>query len=119
MSDVDAAALIRDWAEWTRAGRIIADLLRARGDGFGASLHLARSEVRAAAAELLRTISDPREAAGMMLDRAARSARRSDGGVPFTNYDEAGRQYIRALTWQACAREIDPSLPEVQPHWPD
>jgi hypothetical protein len=117
--DVDVAGLTRQWVDWMRAGRALAGVLRQQGDDFGASLHIARGEVRAAAAELLRTATDPMAAARIMHDRAARLARRTDHGVLFTEYDEAGRQYVRALAWQACAQAVDPSLPEVQPIWED
>jgi hypothetical protein len=116
---VNVAGLARQWSAWTRSGHFRAEVLRQQGDAFAASLHDARGEVRLAAMSLLRTVSDPMEAARIMHQRAARMVVRSDRGVPLAEYDDACRQYIRAHAWQACAQQIDPSLPEVQPLWPE
>jgi hypothetical protein len=116
---VDVPGLMREWSAWTRSGHFHAQTLRLQGDAFAASLHDARGEVRLAAIGLLRTASDPWDAARIMHDRAARMAVRSDRGVPLAEYDDACRQYIRAHAWQGCAQQIDPTLPEVQPLWPE
>jgi hypothetical protein len=37
---------------------------------------------------------------------------------PLLGYDTAAIRYTQARSWQFCAHQIDPSLPEVQPLWP-
>jgi hypothetical protein len=70
--------------------------------------------VRDQAAALLREVADREETAGLMLHNAIKYSVRTP---PFVGYDEAAVCYTRARTWQACARELDRSLPEVQPAW--
>lgn len=100
------------WCRYVRLNDATAKLEEERGDEFGAALSRARGEVRAAAAELLRTVGDPLVAAQDM-HRMVRRLRVRD--LPLIGYDRAALDYTRARTWQNCARALDPSLPIVQP----
>jgi len=105
----DLAAL---WEEYALSGRAHANLLEQRGDSFGATLRLARAEVREAAAKLLRESADPSEAAKIMHDNVRQFLVRD---FPLAGFDPVAIDYTKARTWQDCARAVDPTLPEIQP----
>jgi hypothetical protein len=115
---LNVAGLMRQWAEWTQAGHRHAELLAKDGDFFAASLHEARGEVRVAAIGLLRDTPDPFAAAKLM-HRQAINLRQPTEPMSLADYDRRCIHYIQAHAWQACAWQIDPTLPEVQPRWPD
>ena len=105
-------ALVDQWRLFVRANRACAARREQDGDVFGASLAMARAEVRRQAADLLEISRDPMVVARQLHDRAAALWRH---GLPLVGFDEAAMDYTRARAWQDCARAIDPSLPVVQP----
>ncbi|MGH3439605.1 MAG: hypothetical protein ACRDRN_24515 [Sciscionella sp.] len=105
---------VQRWREQTRWSLLRARQLQDAGDEVGASLLLARGETRRAASEMLRTAKSVADAAKQMLDTAWR-LRQHD--VPWAYPDESCLTYVRARTWQNCAHQLEPALPEVQPCW--
>jgi hypothetical protein len=110
--DVRRHERIRRWLSYAAENRAMSDLLTGRCDVTGAALATARAQVRDLAANLLYEEPDPHHVAQLMWQRAQVLAVR----VPPTT-EEAALDYVRARTWQSCAREVDPGLPEVQPQW--
>ena len=106
-----ARRLAATWRRWAASNRAAA---RAEHVYFNRQLLLARAAVRDEAAALLLT-QDPAGAAQLMMQRAAAHVVRNP---PLIDYDVAAIHYTEARSWQFCARQIDPSLPEVQPRWP-
>jgi hypothetical protein len=107
--------VVRRWRHWAATATAQATVLRTYGEYFDARLKQARAEIRRAAAEVLKSASDPETAAALMMRQAVEASVRVP---PIIGYDEAAIRYTAARTWQACAREIDPDLPEAQPRWP-
>lgn len=106
-------ACVCRWRSWAVNSRARAHLERSHDHAFDAELLEARAAVRDEAAEMLLS-QDPVEAAALMMRRAVAHVVRNP---PLMGYDQAAVEYTRARSWQFCAREIDPSLPEVQPRW--
>lgn len=113
---VTVRTLVERWHGYATYDQTRARLLRSAGDEFGASLREVGATTRLAAAGLLaKTVpTEVAEIAGVMLANAKGCHVRE---APLMGFDRAARDYTRARVWQACAREIDPSLPEVQPYW--
>lgn len=107
--------LAHRWRHYAESERDRARIARSKGDEFGATLHDARSYVRAEAADLLAGSADLEHAARVMYEQARRSAVGSSS--PFTGFDLAAVRYTKARTWQACMWALDHNLPEVQPRW--
>ncbi|MGH3630206.1 MAG: hypothetical protein ACRDRL_22535 [Sciscionella sp.] len=119
MTVVEVTALANDphvqrWREHARWSLVRASQLQGEGDEVGASLVLARGETRRAASEMLRAAESVDDASTQMLDTAWR-LRQFD--VSWAYPDESCLTYTRARTWQDCAHQLDPTLPEVQPCW--
>lgn len=112
--DTQHAALIEEWSRWAHGAHGTAARCRHEGDEFGARLATARGGVRREAAELLRASDDLAEAAREMHRRARALWQRTP---PLIGFDPAALDYTRARTWQACARALDPNLPEIQARW--
>jgi hypothetical protein len=104
--------LVALWLDYARRNKWQAVVERNTGDVFGASLSMARAEIRALAAELLAASAMPAEAAKEMHRRATALWQHD---LPLVGYDEAAIAYTKARIWQHCAQTIEPSLPEVQP----
>ncbi|MGH3629382.1 MAG: hypothetical protein ACRDRL_18335 [Sciscionella sp.] len=119
MTAVEATAPAEDprvqrWREQARWSLARASQLQGEGDEVGASLVLARGETRRAASEMLRTAKSVADASTQMLNTAWR-LRQHD--VSWAYPDDSCLTYVRARTWQNCAHQLDPALPEVQPCW--
>lgn len=108
-----ALAMAETWRGYAAGQRLRAAIDRQRGEPFDADLKDARAGVRTAAADLLLS-GPPAEAAQEMMHRAAAFVVREP---PLMGYDQAARQYTLARSWQWCAQQIDPTLPEIQPRW--
>ena len=102
------------WFEYAQQARTLVEQRRQAGDQIGAILASTRGDVRLSAARML-TRSDNLADAARAMHANAVQLRQHD--VPLVDYDAACVAYTQARTWQACAREVDPSLPEVQPRW--
>lgn len=113
VTTADITAMIDRWQAWASGLNHHAQALRGIGETFDADLKQARATVRRAAAALLRT-TEPREASMLMHRNAIEASIRIP---PLIGYDQAALDYTRARTWQACAWDLDPNLPEVQPRW--
>lgn len=103
--------LIRRWRHYAQYGEAKA---RADEDEFGADLHRCRASIRAKAAAMLDSREPLHEAAAGMMACANRCSVRTP---PLIGYDRAALSYTAARTWQACAWDIDPTLPAMQPLW--
>lgn len=114
ISDIDTTEIVIRWLGWAASAKNRAHLLMQHGDRFDASLKIARGQVRAEAAVLLRETPDAEKAAALMMQRAVAASVRTP---PMVGYDEAAVSYTRARTWQACAWELYPGMHEVQPRW--
>jgi hypothetical protein len=105
--------LAQMFADYAKAARGTAIKNRSKGDAFGDELATRRAAVYDMAADLVRRL--PRaEAAQEMMNRARSAHIRTP---PLIDFDRAGVQYSQARAWQYCARQLDPSLPEVAPKW--
>ena len=103
------------WEAWARHATALARRLEDAGDSFDASLKAARADAYRSAAEQLRgNTGDPGSVAGVLMRCAAQTQVRTP---PLIGFDQAAVNYTRARTWQRCARELDPTLDEVQPRW--
>jgi hypothetical protein len=111
---LDLAAIADRWEGWGHAQHGQARILAGHGEDFDAHLKRARGYVRCAAAEMLRSAPDPDACAKTMMGHAGSSTVRT---APLINFDAAAVRYTQARTWQSCARELNPDLPEVQPKW--
>lgn len=112
--DVERAKLAALWIEYAEHARTLVEQRRQAGDRIGAILAGVRGKVRRDAARMLDTSDDLAEIAKVMHTHAVRLRQRD---MPLVEYDAACVAYTQARTWQACAREVDPSLPEIQPRW--
>lgn len=113
IGDPASQDLVQIFADYAKAARGTAIKNRSKGDGFGDELASKRAAVYDMAADLVRRLP-PAEAAKEMMDRARSAHIRTP---PLIDFDRAGVQYSQARAWQFCARQIDPSLPEVAPKW--
>jgi hypothetical protein len=86
-----------------------------KGDEFAAALIEARRDVRLRAIVMLVSATDLQSAAKRMHERAIESHVPQDS--PLIGFDAVALKYTRARTWQSCAWDLDPDLPEVQPRW--
>lgn len=111
---IDTETIAERWEEWGRSQHLCARVLDSHGETFDAQLKRARGDVRMAAAGMLRSTSDLPACAKNMMKHAGGSAVRM---APLINFDFAAVRYTQARTWQSCARELNPELPEVQPKW--
>lgn len=113
---VTVRQLVERWHGYATYDQTRARLLRTAGDEFGASLREAAGHTRNLAAALLAKTVPPEiaDVAAVMMTNAAASHVKHP---PLIGFDQAAVSYTRARVWQACAREIDPALPEVQPLW--
>ncbi len=105
---------VRRWCAQARWSVLRARQLRDAGDEVGAAIVLARGETRRAASELLRAAQSAGEVSALMLNAAWR-LRQPDAS--WADPDGSCLRYVRACTWQDCAHQIDPTLPEVQSRW--
>ncbi|MGH3631157.1 MAG: hypothetical protein ACRDRL_27410 [Sciscionella sp.] len=105
---------VKQWREQARWSLLRARQLQDAGDKVSTSIVLARGETRHAASEMLRTAEAVAAAAKKMLDTAWR-LRQSDAS--WSDPDGSCLRYVRARTWQDCAHQLDPTLPEIQPRW--
>jgi hypothetical protein len=106
--------IMSQWRAWAAQAAVFAGTLERHGERFDGSLKRARGNVRKQAALLLRETPDRHAAADLMVRNAIRH---SVLHAPMIGYDEAAVSYTKARTWQACALELNPDLPEVQPLW--
>jgi hypothetical protein len=104
--------LVALWLDYAQRNKWQAVVEQHTGDVFGASLSLARAEIRALAAALLAASATPQEAA-VEMHRRATALWQSD--LPLVGFDAAAIDYTKARIWQHCAQSIDPGLPDVQP----
>lgn len=113
---VTVRQLVERWHGYATYDKTKAQQLHRAGDEFGASLREVGATIRLAAASLLaKTMpTEVAEIAGVMLANAKGCHVRE---APLMGFDRAARDYTRARVWQACAREIDPTLDEIQPYW--
>jgi hypothetical protein len=105
---------VDDFRDWAKAARGTAMRCQFTGDPYGEQLATARAEVYQQAAdrtersgESLHTAESLMHDAGLLVVRSA----------PLMDFDPNGIHYVQALAWQLCAHRIDPTVPEVQPHW--
>lgn len=118
MPDIDVPTLVERWQAYGAHNRTKSAQHKQAGDWYGADLAIARAETREAAADLLQRFHhDPMHAAKVMHANAVRCSQRDMPIAEASVIDGTGLDYTRARTWQVCAREIDPSLPEVQVRW--
>ena len=110
---VDVKELVRTWHAYAANSHNRAHVALTKGDEFGANLLLARAAVRENAAKLLLS-QEPAQAALLMMKQAAAHVVRHP---PLIGYDAAATSYTSARSWQWCAHQIDPTLPEIQPRW--
>ena len=103
------------WRRYAASSRSMAQAEHHVGHLFAAELLVTRALVREAAAALLMSQS-PTDAAAEMMLHARRFSVRTP---PLVDYDSAAIRYTQARSWQWCAHQIDPSLPEVQARWPE
>ena len=101
------------FAEYAKAARGTAIKNHSKGDLFGEKLASQRAEVYDLAADMARQYPPPVAANAMMEQAKANHVRTP----PLVNFDQAGLQYVAAMAWQFCARQIDPALPEAAPSW--
>lgn len=115
-SSVAVSETVTRWRTWAAQAFVHASRLEQQGERFDAQLKRARASVRAQAADILRSTPDLAKAGDEMIRYAIRYSVRI---APLIGFDEAAVKYTRARTWQACAWELDPDLPVVQPRWSD
>jgi hypothetical protein len=116
ITQLDVAAIVARWRAWAISGYASAQIARHKGgDEFGAQLIEARREVRLQAVVLLLGSRDVRATATWMHKRAIEL--HVPPTSPFIGFDEVALKYTRARTWQACAWDLDPDLPEAQARW--
>ena len=113
IGDPASQDLAQLFADYAKAARGTAIKNRSKGDGFGDELATKRAAVYEMAADLVRRYPLA-EAARQMMEQARAAHIRTP---PLIDFDRAGVQYSQARAWQFCARQIDPSLPEVAPKW--
>lgn len=106
--------IIRRWLRYAASERCHAARLRAEHDQPFDQLRDTRAAARAGAAEVLAEATDFASAADRMMAEVRRVYVRVP---PLLGFDEAMLSYTSARTWQACARELIPDLPEIQPRW--
>lgn len=113
---VTVRQLVERWHGYATYDQTKAQLLHQGGDDFGASLREAAGHTRLLAAALLAK-AVPTEVAGVAAAMMTNAKGCHVREAPMVGFDDAARNYTRARVWQACAHEIDPSLPEVQARW--
>ncbi len=112
----DVEAILERWRAWANAGHSAARFARYQaGDEFAAQLIEARRGVRLKAITTLTDSKDVRATAKWLHDRAIEL--HVPQTSPLIGFDAVALRYTRARTWQACAWELDPDLPEVQSLW--
>lgn len=113
----DVAEILARWRALANAGHSAARFERhQKGDEFAAELIEVRREVRIEAiTTLVSSAGDVLATAKWMHDRAIEL--HVPKSSPLVGFDEVALKYTRARTWQSCAWELDPGLPEVQPVW--
>lgn len=107
--------LVRRWLAYALHSREQATWCGRHRAGYDQKLHTTRAQVRDQAANLLRTEPDLTAAAAKMMDQATRH--KVTSAPPLIGFDETSFEYTAARCWQACAWDIDPELPQVQPVW--
>jgi hypothetical protein len=110
-------AILDRWRAWiAQAYAQVQHERHTIGDEFAATLIEARRDVRREALDLVhkQRAEDLPATARLMHERAIQHHVRDS---PIVGFDEAAVRYTKARTWQACAWQLDPDLPEVQPLW--
>ena len=113
LTDPQVRTLIRIWHSWAANCLQRAAVEHTQGDEFAALLLRTRATIREAAATLLLSQGPGAAAAEMMVHAQEHLVR----NPPLIGYDEAAVHYTIARSWQWCAHQIDPTLPEIQPRW--
>jgi hypothetical protein len=112
----DVSAILARWRALAAAGHSAARFERFRkGDEFAAELIEARRDVRLHAIVVLVNATDLLSAAKRMHERGVEL--HVPQTSPLIGFDAVALKYTRARTWQSCAWDLDPDLPEVQPRW--
>jgi hypothetical protein len=109
----EVRTLILIWHRWAANCQQRAAVEHVQGDEFAALLLRTRATIREAAATLLLS-HRPSAAAAEMMVRVQEHLVRTP---PLIGYDDAAVHYTIARSWQWCAHQIDPTLPEIQPRW--
>lgn len=112
----DVPAILARWRALVAAGHSAARFERfQKGDEFAAELIEARREVRLRAIVMLVNATDLLSVAKRMHERAVEL--HVPQTSPLIGFDAVALKYTRARTWQSCAWDLHPDLPEVQPRW--
>lgn len=116
---IDTTEIADLYERWANGQRNVARRLARLGDRFDASLKDARAHIRHTAATLLRGEHSQHQLDELAADFMARAASTRVLYPPLVDYDRIAINYTQARSWQMCAWDLDPTLPEVQPQWPD
>jgi hypothetical protein len=108
-----------EWAEYfsdvATAAKNTAQRRVVQGDDFGAECARARAQIYTEAAEELRGATDVHAAAQTIYHRGKQH--KTSGSPPLIGFDAAAMDHLRASALQWCARQLDPSLPEIESSW--
>ncbi|MGH3632361.1 MAG: hypothetical protein ACRDRL_33615 [Sciscionella sp.] len=107
-------AVLARWEEWARSGDQLVRIVQRQGHTDTALLCAARTSARREAARILTEAETTESAVAELMDGVARSRVISP---PLFDFDVAMVGYTRARTLQACARELDHTITELQPLW--
>ncbi|MGH3495300.1 MAG: hypothetical protein ACRDRL_20405, partial [Sciscionella sp.] len=100
--------------QWASGGAAPALVAERQGHTDTALLCAARASARSAAARVLRGAENTENAVGELMHAVAQLRVISP---PLRDFDAAMLAYTQARTLQACARELDHTITELQPRW--